>query len=217
MILYTRNIRSREAVAAQLRALQRVRRPFGAPLLTLIDQEGGLVARLPGAPAGSAMRMAPRGAAYVRGQGRLTAANLRAAGVNVDLAPVVDLGRPGSYEVRFERTFGSSPATVGTLGAAFAQGLRQGGVAATLKQFPGLGGVRGDTDRATQRVPLSRAALRRDDEAPLRAGIRAGAHDPASSQAGLDAVVAAVRSGRLSRSGLLASAQRVLTLRRTLR
>jgi beta-N-acetylhexosaminidase len=291
VIVYTRNIVSRAALAGQLRVLQRVPRPVGAPLLTLIDQEGGRVARLPGAPAGSAAAMAPRGIAYVRRQGRLTAANLRAAGVNVDLAPVVDLGRSGSYEVIYERTFGRAPSAVGSLGAAFARGLRDGGVAATLKQFPGLGGVRGNTDEGIQRVTLSRAALRRTDEAPFATGMRAGAqlvmtssaiypaldprhpallsraittgelrgrlgftgvaltddldagspraiagpgplavtataagndlllfaHDPARSQAGLDAVVAAVRSGRLSRAALVASVRRVLALRATLR
>lgn len=175
VIVYAQNIRSRTALAAQLRRLQRLPRPVGAPLLTLIDQEGGKVARLPGAPAGSATAMAARGAAHVRRQGRLTAANLRAAGINVDLAPVVDLGRPGSHEAALERTFGRRPADVAALGTAFARGLQAAGVAATLKQFPGLGGVTADADHVMQRVLLSRATLRRADETPFAAGIRAGA------------------------------------------
>ncbi|HMS61795.1 MAG TPA: glycoside hydrolase family 3 N-terminal domain-containing protein [Solirubrobacteraceae bacterium] len=175
VIAFSRNVASRGALAAQMRRLQRARRPLAAPLLTMIDQEGGLVARLPGAPSGSPARMGRRGAAYVRGQGRLTAANLRGAGMRVNLAPVVDLGRPGSYQARTGRAFARRPAAVAALGTAFARGLQEGGVAATLKHFPGLGAVRRDEDALIQTVGLSAATLRRADEVPFSAGIRGGA------------------------------------------
>jgi beta-N-acetylhexosaminidase len=174
VIAFSRNIRSRGALAAQMRRLQRASRPLGVPLLTMIDQEGGLVARLPGAPSGSPARMGRRGAAFVRRQGRLTAANLRGAGMNVNLAPVVDLGRAGSYQARTGRAFARSPSAVAALGSAFAGGLQQGGVAATLKHFPGLGGVTRDEDTLIQTVRLSRATLQHADEAPFAAAIRAG-------------------------------------------
>ncbi len=175
VIVFARNIRSRGALAAQMRRLQRAQRPLAAPLLTMIDQEGGLVSRLPGAPSGSPASMGRRGVAHVRRQGRLTAANLRAAGMNVNLAPVVDLGRQGSYQSRTHRAFARSPAAVGRLGSAFARGLQEGGVAAALKHFPGLGAVSRDEDAVIQTVRLSKAALRQADEVPFAAGIRAGA------------------------------------------
>ena len=175
MIVFTANIRSRAALAAQMRRLQRARGPLGAPLLTMIDQEGGLVKRLPGAPSGSPASMGRRGSAFVRRQGRSTAANLRGAGINVNLAPVVDLGRAGSYQRRTQRAFAASPSAVSALGSAFVGGLQQGGVAATLKHFPGLGGVTRDEDALVQTVGLSRATLRAADEAPFRAGMAAGA------------------------------------------
>jgi beta-N-acetylhexosaminidase len=175
VIAFSRNIRSRGALAAELRRLQRVRRPVRAPLLTMIDQEGGLVSRLPGAPSGSPAQMGRRGAAHVRDQGRRTAANLRAARVNVNLAPVMDLGRPGSYQRATGRAFAARPGPVGRLGGAFAAGLQRGGVAATLKHFPGLGAVPGDEDARVQTVPYRRATLRRIEMAPFAAGIRAGA------------------------------------------
>lgn len=174
VIAFTRNVPSRAALAAQMRRLQRSRRPLAAPLLTMIDQEGGLVARLPGAPSGSPARMGARGAAYVRRQGRLTAANLRRAGISVNLAPVADLGRPGSYQARTGRAFARRPAAVAALATAFARGLQQGGVAATLKHFPGLGAVSRDEDALIQTVGLSRRTLRAADERPFAAGIRAG-------------------------------------------
>ena len=174
VIAFTRNVPSRAALAAQMRRLQRARRPLAPPLLTMIDQEGGLVARLPGAPSGAPAQMGRRGASYVRRQGRLTAANLRRAGMNVNLAPVADLGRPGSYQARTGRAFARRPAAVASLATAFARGLQQGGVAATLKHFPGLGAVSRDEDALIQTVGLSRATLRAADEAPFAAGIRAG-------------------------------------------
>ena len=84
--------------------LRRVRSPRGSrscsrpkalrryPLLVMTDQEGGLVKRLSGAPTASAAEMGRRGPAFSRRQGRLTGRNLRNAGINVNLAPVVDVG-----------------------------------------------------------------------------------------------------------------------------
>lgn len=68
----------------------------------------------------------------VRRQGRLTAANLRRAGINVHLAPVAGLGRPGSHQARTGRAFARSPRAVVALATAFASGLQGRGVAATL-------------------------------------------------------------------------------------
>lgn len=175
VIAFSRNVRSRAALAAQMRRLQRARRPLRAPLLTMIDQEGGLVARLPGAPGLSPAAMGRRGTAFVRSRGRATASNLRAGGMNVNLAPVADLGRPGSYQARTGRAFARGASAAGALSAAFAGGLQERGVAATLKHFPGLGAVSGNEDDVVQTVRLSKSGLRAADEAAFATGIRAGA------------------------------------------
>ena len=128
---------------ALTRTLRRVPRPAGlrAPLLLMVDQEGGSVQRLPGAPSRSAPAMAATGRPSVaRAEGRATAATLRAAGMNVDLAPVVDVVRPESAlhaEGRGLRLH--ARASAARFGAAFTRGLRAGGVAATAKHFPGFG------------------------------------------------------------------------------
>ncbi|MFL5820636.1 MAG: glycoside hydrolase family 3 N-terminal domain-containing protein [Solirubrobacteraceae bacterium] len=178
VIVFRWNIASRAALAATVRGLQAIPRPPGlrAPLLVMIDQEGGLVKRLPGPPLRSPATLGRIGSpTLARAEGRATALNLRGVGVNVDLAPVVDVGRPGSFQQRFLRSYGSSPARVSAMGSAFAAGLQQRRVAATLKHFPGLGTVRRNEDDVAQRVTLSPAALRTIDEAPFAAGIRAGA------------------------------------------
>ena len=93
------NLGTPAQVRALTRALRRVPQPptVRAPLLLMVDQEGGSVQRLPGAPSRSAPEMAATGRpAVAQAEGRGTAATLRAAGMNVDLAPVVDVVRPES-------------------------------------------------------------------------------------------------------------------------
>jgi beta-N-acetylhexosaminidase len=176
VIIYAENVASTAALAAQMGRLQAAARPLGlGPLLTMIDQEGGQVKRLPGPPNGSAAEMAPRGARSVRRQGLATAGLLRRAGIDVDLAPVADLARPGGFERATGRSFGATPAAAGGLSAAFAAGLKAGGIAATLKHFPGLGSLSQDQDLHPQTITLSRAALRRYDEKAFLPGISAGA------------------------------------------
>jgi beta-N-acetylhexosaminidase len=177
VILFARNVGDRASLRATIRRLQAIPRPIGlrAPLLIAIDQEGGLVKRLSGAPARSPAQLGRIGSASLaRREGRATAANLRDVGVNVNLAPVVDVGRRGSYQRRTGRSYSSNPATVSRLSVAFARGLREGGVASTFKHFPGLGTVRLDEDAVAQRVPLALSRLRRIDEAPFAAGARSG-------------------------------------------
>jgi beta-N-acetylhexosaminidase len=176
VILFADNLPSRAGARRLIRRLQAIPRPPGLrdPLLVMVDQEGGLVKRLGGAPSASAAEMGRRGAAFSRRQGRLTAGNLRDVGVNVDLAPVLDVARPGGTIAETDRGFGSSAAAVADTAVPFAAGLRAGGVAATAKHFPGLGAARLNTDFAVQRIGLDRRTLRRVDEAPYRSFIRAG-------------------------------------------
>jgi beta-N-acetylhexosaminidase len=177
VILFADNIPSRSAVRRLTSTLQRIPRPAGLkrfPLLVMTDQEGGLVKRISGAPNVSAAEMGRRGPAYSKRQGRLTARNLLNAGINVDLAPVLDVGRPGGNIESTGRAFGSTVRKVERTAIPFARALEANGVAATAKHFPGLGAVRLNTDDAVQRVRLSKAALRKVDEAPYRAFIRSG-------------------------------------------
>src|SRR6266571_899257 len=78
---------------------------------------------------------------------------LRAAGVNLDLAPVMDVVPPGTASQNqpigaLKREFGDNPATAAAHGRAFIRGMRQAGIATAAKHFPGLGRVLGNTDFA---------------------------------------------------------------------
>lgn len=176
IVLFAENIPSRAAARRLVARLQGIRRPpkLRDPLLVMTDQEGGLVKRLGGAPTASAREMGARGAAFSAQQGRRTAANLRDLGINVDLAPVLDVGRPGGVIAETERSFGATAARVEATAIPFAKALQAGGVAATGKHFPGFGAAVENTDFAVERVDLSRGELRAVDEKPYAAFAAAG-------------------------------------------
>ncbi len=176
VILFAENLPSRAAGRRLVRRLQAIPRPpaLRDPLLVMIDQEGGLVKRIGGAPTASAREMGTRGPAFSRRQGRRAAANLRDLGVNVDLAPVLDVARPGGTIDVTDRGFGATAGAVAATAVLFAEGLRAGGVAATAKHFPGMGEARLNTDDAVQRIALSKQTLREVDEAPYRRFVAAG-------------------------------------------
>lgn len=176
VVLFAGNIPSRAAGRRLVSRLQAIRRPpkLRDPLLVMTDQEGGLVKRVSGPPTASAKRMGARGAAYSARQGRRTAANLRDLGIDVDLAPVLDVGRPGGVIAATERSFGATAARVSATAVPFAKALQAGGVVATGKHFPGFGAARENTDFAVERVDLSRRELRAVDEKPYAAFAAAG-------------------------------------------
>ncbi|MGH2981598.1 MAG: glycoside hydrolase family 3 N-terminal domain-containing protein [Solirubrobacterales bacterium] len=176
VVLFSDNFDDRREARRLIRGLQSIRRPRGLrdPLLAMVDQEGGLVKRLPGAPFASAAQMGRRGASFSRRQGRLTARNLARAGFNVDLAPVLDVGRAGGAIREEGRSFGATAARVSATGVRFAAALQAGGVQATAKHFPGLGAAEVNTDFGVERIELSKATLRSVDEAPFEGFIAGG-------------------------------------------
>ena len=162
------------ALIAELQAVPRPRRLAHLPLLVMTDQEGGEVKRVDGPPQASAATMGREGSAYSRKQGRLTATNLESLGVNVDLAPVLDVGRPGGVIADTERAFAETAPGVVNTAVPFAEGLEEGGVAATAKHFPGLGAATENTDFEAQTLPLTKGELLDTDIAPYRAYVAAG-------------------------------------------
>jgi beta-N-acetylhexosaminidase len=176
VVLFDENLPRRATARALIAEIESIHRPAGLrdPLLVMVDQEGGLVKRLAGAPTASAAQMGASGAVSSRAQGRATAANLSGVGANVDLAPVLDVARVGGTIASTERGFGSSAAAVEATAVPFAVGLRELGVAATAKHFPGLGAAAENTDFAVQRINLPKRTLRAVDERPYRRFVAAG-------------------------------------------
>jgi len=166
-------------VVQQLRAAA-AESPVSQPLLLMTDQEGGQVRRLPGEPALSHkdVGQSADAAAAATNAGRGAGQNLAGVGMNVNLAPVLDVFHaPGDLMDQYERSFSGTATVVGDLGANYVTAQQAQGVAATVKHFPGLGKANAtdntDGRPVTLTVPLS--TLRGVDEAPYQDAIAAGA------------------------------------------
>ncbi|BDG09805.1 beta-N-acetylhexosaminidase [Anaeromyxobacter paludicola] len=176
VILFARNVADAEQVAALSAALKRA---AGRPLLVSIDQEGGRVARLR-APQGftelppmrAVGQLGDEGLAFE--VGALLGRELRAAGVDQDYAPVVDVDTNPANPVIGDRSLSRDPAEVGRLGAALARGLQSAGVAACAKHFPGHGDTSQDSHQDLPRLPHALDRLERVELVPFRALARAG-------------------------------------------
>jgi beta-N-acetylhexosaminidase len=153
----------------------------GYPLLLMTDQEGGQVRRLPGAPLRSAKWIGSRPTASARAfqarqAGRGAGQNLLSFGLNVNLAPVLDVFRaPGDFDDKYQRSYSQSPQIVSTLGADFITAQQAVGVAASAKHFPGLGAATAsqNTDSRPVVIRLPAKTLQDVDESPYRAAIAA--------------------------------------------
>ncbi|MCC7048801.1 MAG: beta-N-acetylhexosaminidase [Alphaproteobacteria bacterium] len=177
VILFKRNCETPAQLKALVAALRSSVGRTDAPVL--IDQEGGRVARL-GAPhwrqppaaatfAALAEQDLALGGEAARQNARLMAADLAAAGINVDCAPVLDLPVPGAHDVIGQRAHGRDPDMVATLGRAVCEGLLEGGVLPVIKHMPGHGRATVDTHHALPVVATGEAELRRTDFAPFQA------------------------------------------------
>ena len=146
------------------------------PILVMLDEEGGQVNSVRASfAAPSQLSAGTRGPAAVRALERRAAAGLSKLGVGLDLAPVADVRTNSKDLVIGDRSFGSRPSTVAPLVAAAVKGLHDGGVGATLKHFPGLGGAAGDPHVAIPTDHESAAQWARVQMPGFKAGIDAGA------------------------------------------
>ncbi|MCB0877611.1 MAG: hypothetical protein KDC46_01330 [Thermoleophilia bacterium] len=177
VIVFGENYRSRAQLTRLLRSAQAAARAGSAgsfDMLVSIDQEGGVVKRIPTAPP---FNSHPRLGALDRvdvtkRQAAATAVALRRLGITMDLAPVADLDE-GPRRVMRERSFGRSSFLVSRHVAAFVRGLQSSSVAAAVKHFPGFGGASVNSDDALATITRTRTQLAFDLR-PFQAAVAAG-------------------------------------------
>lgn len=148
------------------------------PLFVAVDQEGGSVSAMSAGGGVPAMLAPARYGAFgsadrVYGAALLTGRALRSLGVNMDLAPVLDV-LVDPYSPIGDRSFGRDPALVARLGIAAIRGYQDGGVAATAKHFLGLGSSSIESHHNLPVVRRTARQLEQDELTPMRAAIAAG-------------------------------------------
>ncbi|MGH3425437.1 MAG: glycoside hydrolase family 3 N-terminal domain-containing protein, partial [Nocardioidaceae bacterium] len=162
----------------QLRMLSEAIHAAG-PALVAIDEEGGSVTRLyarDGSPhVGPAVLGRADDPGLTAAVARLIGREVRAAGVDVDLAPVVDVNTNPSNPVIGVRSFGADPGRVARHADAFVAGLQAAGVAATAKHFPGHGDTAVDSHLGMPVIEANLGQLRARDLLPFAAAVAAGA------------------------------------------
>ena len=179
VILFTRNFESRAQVTD---LIDDIRVERGEPFLVCVDQEGGPVqrfragfTRLPALARIGELHERDATAAIRAAEEHawVMASEMRAIGVDLSFAPVVDLAR-GNRAVG-ERAFHADPQVASELSQAYLRGMRLAGMAATIKHFPGHGSVAEDThfERATD--PRSLDELRANDLVPFADAVATGA------------------------------------------
>jgi beta-N-acetylhexosaminidase len=120
VLLFESNLASRDQALANASLIQAAasNSPSRLPAVIAADQEGGIVARVPGPPTGSAAELGTTSVTDITVQGQATAENLLLWGINLNLAPVADVVRPGSFEDRQQRSFSADPAAAAAAVAA---------------------------------------------------------------------------------------------------
>lgn len=169
------------SLGSQLHALERNDVAGNLGLLVMTDEEGGAVQRmanLVGSLPWPKWMASHWSTATIRVEVEAVAKRMAANGVNMDLAPVVDVdGKavfPGASDPDGLRSFSGVTSVVTRDGLAFMDGLRKGGVIPVLKHFPGLGGASGNTDVEAAHT-LAWPELEKVAIPPFAAGISAGA------------------------------------------
>ena len=175
LILFRRNIESPGQVRDLCLSSQEYARSCGEPALFIaIDQEGGTVARLKNPFTefpGNAHMKGPQDAVEFA---RISARELRDVGINMNMAPVLDVAVDPRSSIMKERAFGSDPEWVSRLGMAVIHHLQEGGVMAVAKHFPGIGRTTLDSHLDLPFLETNTQDLTAIDLAPFREAIKNG-------------------------------------------
>ncbi|NUP54038.1 MAG: glycoside hydrolase family 3 protein [Catenulispora sp.] len=175
VILFAPNIET----PTQLRTLTDSLRAENPDVFVAIDEEAGDITRLEHADGSSYPGNLALGTvddiALTQAMARSVGSRVRAAGIDLDYAPVADVNSEPRNPVIGARSFGADPDLVARHVAAAVRGLHAAGVAACLKHFPGHGDTVVDSHHGLPTVTASRADLERITLPPFRAGLAAGA------------------------------------------
>jgi beta-N-acetylhexosaminidase len=176
IIFFTHNVVNSKQVHQLCADLQGIiQQATGHAAFISVDQEGGMVARMPADAVSipAAMAIAATGKpenAYLAG--KITGTELKALGVNMNLAPDLDINSNPQNPVIGVRSFGDTKETVTEFGIPLMQGLQDGGVLPVIKHFPGHGDTAVDSHLGLPRIEKTLEQLEKDELVPFKAAIQ---------------------------------------------
>jgi beta-N-acetylhexosaminidase len=175
LILFAGNLATPDQICNLCRAVQDYAKTCGQPPLFIsIDQEGGRVARLKAPftqfPGNPSMKDDADAVHFAE----VTAAELKQAGINMNMAPVMDIAPENSNSIMAQRAFGSDPDWVARLGVAVIKHLQANNIMAVAKHFPGIGRTVQDSHLDLPVLKDDLSGLEQFDLIPFQASIRHG-------------------------------------------
>ncbi|MCF8091975.1 MAG: beta-N-acetylhexosaminidase [Desulfotignum sp.] len=174
IILFRQNIRSPDQVAALCADAQAFAASCGQPpLFIAVDQEGGVVSRLPKPFTQFGGNPCIRSRKEAQQFARITARELGKAGINMNLAPVMDVVAQKTDSIMQSRAFPGDAKAVAALGTMVIKTLQEGGIMAVAKHFPGIGRTVQDSHYHLPVLDADLAALEASDLIPFEAAVRA--------------------------------------------
>jgi beta-N-acetylhexosaminidase len=173
IILFKRNIQDPWQTAQLTRDLQeKALEASSLPLFVAVDQEGGEVSRLDPPftqwPGQSFQALSENPEETVRSFARTTAEELKLVGINLNLAPVLDVNTRGADGLMARRSYGADPFQVARLGGVCISELQQSGIMACAKHFPGIGATELDSHQDLPILLKDRPALEEMELIPFR-------------------------------------------------
>jgi beta-N-acetylhexosaminidase len=173
IILFAENLDHSEQIKNLCLSVQQYARSSGNPSLFIaIDQEGGVVTRLkepftqfPGNPQMKDLKDAEHFA-------RTTAAELRDTGINMNMAPVLDLAFENIQSIMAQRSFGHDPKWVSIMGSTLIEHLQKNGMMSVAKHFPGIGRTTLDSHMDMPHLDIDIRELEQADMVPFKAAIK---------------------------------------------
>ncbi|MCA0986932.1 glycoside hydrolase family 3 protein [Guptibacillus algicola] len=174
VILFRENVVTTEQTAKLVSDYQKASEKYG--LLMTIDQEGGIVTRLQSGTdmPGNMALGAARSEEISNDVGRVIGEELESLGINMNLAPVMDVNNNPDNPVIGVRSFGEDPELVAGHAIAYTKGLQETGVAATAKHFPGHGDTAVDSHLGLPEVPHDKERLKKVELYPFQQAMDAG-------------------------------------------
>ncbi|WP_342433050.1 glycoside hydrolase family 3 N-terminal domain-containing protein [Neobacillus sp. FSL H8-0543] len=174
VILFAENVVGTEQTARLVNAYQEAAEKYN--LLITIDQEGGIVTRLQSGThmPGNMALGATRSEEVAEKVGKAIGEELHSLGINMNLAPVLDVNNNPDNPVIGVRSYGEDPELVGKMGTAYIKGLQESGTAATAKHFPGHGDTATDSHFSLPVVPHDIDRLKAVELYPFQQAMNAG-------------------------------------------